>query len=109
MTKKVGYKIILILASIGVFPLIKVSPINPHMHRLLLGGGGGFFFWSQFLLCTLLWERHNKGVMRSSLGSVFLVVALSAEELNFDKFKSGGLHERHAVATWNLGTISAFA
>jgi hypothetical protein len=27
----------------------------------------------------------------------------------FDKFKSGGLHERHAVATWNLGTISAFA
>jgi hypothetical protein len=36
-------------------------------------------------------------------------VALSAEELNFDKFKSGGLRERHAVATWNLGTISAFA
>jgi len=25
------------------------------------------------------------------------------------KFKSGGLHEKHAVATWNLGTISAFA
>jgi len=24
------------------------------------------------------------------------------------KFKSGGLHERHVVATWNLGTISAF-
>jgi hypothetical protein len=23
--------------------------------------------------------------------------------------KSGGLHEKHAVATWNLGTISAFA
>ena len=25
------------------------------------------------------------------------------------KFKSGGLHERHVVATGNLGTISAFA
>jgi hypothetical protein len=23
--------------------------------------------------------------------------------------KAGGLHEKHAVATWNLGTISAFA
>jgi hypothetical protein len=23
--------------------------------------------------------------------------------------KSGGLYQKHAVATWNLGTISAFA
>jgi hypothetical protein len=38
-----------------------------------------------------------------------ILVALTAMELNFDKFKSGGLHEKHAVATWNLGTISAFA
>jgi hypothetical protein len=37
------------------------------------------------------------------------LVALPARELNFDEFKSGGLHEKHAVATWNLGTISAFA
>jgi hypothetical protein len=48
--KKVGYRIILISASIGVFPLIKLSPINPHMHGLLLGGGGVFFgsgsFWA---------------------------------------------------------------
>jgi hypothetical protein len=28
---------------------------------------------------------------------------------NFDEFKSGGLREKHAVATWNLGTIPAFA
>jgi hypothetical protein len=28
---------------------------------------------------------------------------------NFENFKSEGLHEKHAVATWNLGTISAFA
>ena len=26
-----------------------------------------------------------------------------------NKFKSGGLHEKHLVATWNLGAISAFA
>ena len=25
------------------------------------------------------------------------------------EFKSGGLHEKHVVATWMLGTISAFA
>jgi hypothetical protein len=24
--------------------------------------------------------------------------------LNFDKFKSEGLHEKHAVATWNFET-----
>jgi hypothetical protein len=29
--------------------------------------------------------------------------------LNSDEFKSGGLHENHAVPTWNFGTISAFA
>jgi hypothetical protein len=28
---------------------------------------------------------------------------------NFDKFKSEGLHEKHVLTTWNLGTISAFA
>jgi hypothetical protein len=37
------------------------------------------------------------------------LMALPARELNFDKFKSGGLHEKHAVETWNLETISAFA
>ena len=25
------------------------------------------------------------------------------------KFKSGRLHEKHVVATWNFGTISTFA
>jgi len=25
------------------------------------------------------------------------------------KFNSGGLHEKHVVATWNIGTISGFA
>jgi hypothetical protein len=35
-------------------------------------------------------------------------VALTAEGFNFGEFKSSGLHEKHAVATWNLGTISVF-
>jgi len=26
-----------------------------------------------------------------------------------NKFESGGLHEKHVVATWNLGTMPAFA
>jgi hypothetical protein len=30
-------------------------------------------------------------------------------EPNFDEFKLGRLHEKYAVETWNLGTISAFA
>jgi hypothetical protein len=38
-----------------------------------------------------------------------ILVVLTARELNFDEFKSGRLHEKHAVATWNLGTISALA
>jgi hypothetical protein len=41
--KIVSYKIIMIFASIGVFPLIIVSPINTHMHHLLLGRGGVIF------------------------------------------------------------------
>jgi hypothetical protein len=36
-------------------------------------------------------------------------VILTARERNSDEFKSGELHEKHGVATWNLGPISAFA
>lgn len=36
-------------------------------------------------------------------------VGLTAMELNSDEFKSGGIHEKHAVATWCLGTVSVFA
>jgi hypothetical protein len=59
----------MIFASIGVFPLIIVSPIDTDMHHLLLGRGG-VFFGGQFFLDTLLWQRTNKGVLRSFLGSV---------------------------------------
>jgi hypothetical protein len=69
MTKKVGYKRILISTSISVFPLIKVSPVNPHMHCLLLGRGG-VFFGVQFVLGALLWQQPNKGLVRSFLGCV---------------------------------------
>jgi hypothetical protein len=37
-----------------------------------------------------------------------ILVALTAMESNSDKFKSGGLREKHTVSAWNLGTISAF-
>jgi hypothetical protein len=30
-------------------------------------------------------------------------------EFNFDEVRSGGLHEKRAVATGNLGTVSVFA
>jgi hypothetical protein len=36
-------------------------------------------------------------------------VALTAIELNFDEFKTKGLHQKHEIATWDLETISAFA
>jgi hypothetical protein len=39
----------------------------------------------------------------------YISVALTATELNFDEFKSRGLHEKQAIASWNLETISAFA
>jgi hypothetical protein len=47
----------------------KVSSINPHMHGMLLGGGG-VFFGVRFLLGALLWQRPNKGLVRSLFGCV---------------------------------------
>jgi hypothetical protein len=46
---------------------MKVSPINPHMHRLLLGGGG-VFFGVRFFWGALVCQRPNKGLVRSFLG-----------------------------------------
>jgi hypothetical protein len=68
MTKKAGYKRILILAAIGVFPLIKMSPINPQIHRLLLGGG--VFFEVRFFVGVLLWQQPNNRLVHSFLGCV---------------------------------------
>jgi hypothetical protein len=38
-----------------------------------------------------------------------ILVALTASELNFNEFKSRGLHEKHEVGAWNFRTISVFA
>jgi hypothetical protein len=38
----------MIFASIGVFPLVIISPIDTHIHHLLLGRGGVFFGVSFF-------------------------------------------------------------
>jgi hypothetical protein len=70
MTKKVGYKRIMSFASIGVFPLIIMSPIDTDMRHLFLGRGGVFFL-GQFFLGMVLWQRpvsNNREVF--SLGSV---------------------------------------
>jgi hypothetical protein len=36
------------------------------------------------------------------------LVVSTAQGSNFEEFKSGGQHEKHAVTTWNLRTISVF-
>jgi hypothetical protein len=36
-------------------------------------------------------------------------VALTTKRLTLNKFKSRRLHEKHTVATWNMGTVSALA
>jgi hypothetical protein len=36
-------------------------------------------------------------------------VAFTVDEFSFDDWKPEGLRQKHAVATWNLGTITAFA
>jgi hypothetical protein len=62
---------------------------------------------------AVAWWDRGRGILvfwiniDVQFGKVILV-ALTVKKLNFDDFKSGGLHEKHTVATWNLGTISAF-
>jgi hypothetical protein len=38
-----------------------------------------------------------------------ILEALTATGLNFEQLTSRGLQEKNAVATWDLGSISAFA
>jgi hypothetical protein len=63
-----GCKIILIFTSIGVFRLIIFSPINTHMHHLLLGRGGIFF--ASVLLGSVAVDGSNNEIVRSFLVSV---------------------------------------
>jgi hypothetical protein len=59
-TKKSGLQKNLIFASIGVFPLIKVSPINTHMHHLLLGRGGVSFGVSSFFVYVAMGAAQQR-------------------------------------------------
>ena len=46
----------------------------------------------------------------SSPGGSSYFTCIQNTKLVTNKFKSGGLHEKHAVATWNVGNrLSAFA
>jgi hypothetical protein len=38
-----------------------------------------------------------------------MFVVFTAEGFNSDEFKSDGLHEKHAVATWEPSQLLAFA
>jgi hypothetical protein len=78
-TKTLGYKRILISASIGV-SLNKIYPINPHMHGLLLGGGG-VFFGVRFFLGALLWQRPLGSVLKTHYhGKTVLLVRSELQE-----------------------------
>jgi hypothetical protein len=57
--------------------------------------GAAEFWFSELIVNYIIWNDNSE--------------TFTAEEFNFDEFKSGGLHEKHALATWNLGTIPAFA
>jgi hypothetical protein len=50
----------------------------------------------------------GRGALISKFVFTYIIlVILTARERNFDEFKLGGLHEKHAVATWNLGSTAS--
>jgi hypothetical protein len=51
------------------------------------------------------WCRRIRAICTKSSS----IVALTAVALNFDEFTSGGQHHKYAVATCNLGIISAIS
>jgi hypothetical protein len=62
------------------------------------------------LMCSRQVPRSSDSLINCELhDSESSMVAFAAETLDLDRLKSGGLHEKHASATWNLGNISAFA
>jgi hypothetical protein len=57
-----------------------------------------------------LWKKHNMestGVFSGNMNS--LRVMENSIYRSSTVFKSGGLHEKHAVATWNSGATKEFA
>ena len=55
---------------------------------------GGFFCYIYFYLFTAIWLLPG--------GSGYFTFIQNMKMVT-NKFKSGGLHEKHVVATWNLG------
>jgi hypothetical protein len=71
-----------------------------------------YFLWNhinEIQRLYMAWDRGHGDLISKLVLTYIILVILAARERNFDKFKSGGLHEKHAVATSNLGTVSAFA
>jgi hypothetical protein len=56
---------------------------------------GHGIWWSELVLNCTIWKNN--------------LLTFTAKRVNFDEFKSGGLHEKRAAGTGNLGTISALA
>jgi hypothetical protein len=61
--------------------------------------GGGFRQRAEFLISDCFIDNLKKQLNRRRPQRGVILMSL----------KSGELHDKHAVATWNLGTISAFA
>jgi hypothetical protein len=54
-------------------------------------------------------QRNFEFLIVSSIIWKTIKSAASTTGVILMSLKLGGLHEKHAVATWNLGTIAAFA
>jgi hypothetical protein len=65
---------------------------------------------STFLVGSQASPAHpsDMGTVKVKTSEWLKVVAFTAEGFNFGEFKSGGLHEKHAVATWDSERIMLF-
>ena len=61
---------------------------------------------TQFFIIIILYLFTAIGLLPSGSG---YFTCKQNMKLVTTKFKSGGLHEKHVVATWNLGNHLAFA
>jgi hypothetical protein len=90
---------------------VKVKVIREMRGALLWGGGGNNFFQKIHAAPDKgsQYECEDAELMSNCIIWKNKLVALTARGIQFDEFKSGGLHEKHGAATWYIGTISAFA
>ena len=57
----------------------------------------------RFFLLILVPKYNNNNAIGLLPGSSGYFTCIQNMKLVTTKFKSGGLHEKHVVATWNLG------